>query len=243
MKLRLPLLTMLLTLLVFTAVTYMACSKKENDNCKNITCLNGGTCTDGKCACPDGFGGVNCEVIKNPCTGIDCLNGGTCENGICKCPPGYEGPRCENKVDSCISVVCQNGGTCISGKCYCPKGYEGAYCEILSRDKFKGTWTVFEDGTVSTASQYDVSITEGVSITTLKVVNFYNTLTTPLDISLNGDTLMIPLQIVDGYEIGGWGLINQQQNSIIFRYNVKNMGTGLTDYIGHGAGDPSIWTK
>lgn len=48
-----------LTLGAFGAVTYTACNK---DECKDVTCQNGGTCSDGKCNCPSGFEGSNCET-------------------------------------------------------------------------------------------------------------------------------------------------------------------------------------
>jgi hypothetical protein len=34
----------------------------EQGSCENITCLNGGTCRDGRCQCPVGFEGVRCET-------------------------------------------------------------------------------------------------------------------------------------------------------------------------------------
>ena len=34
----------------------------ERGSCENITCLNGGTCRNGRCQCPVGFEGVRCET-------------------------------------------------------------------------------------------------------------------------------------------------------------------------------------
>jgi hypothetical protein len=34
----------------------------EQGSCENITCLNGGTCRNGRCQCPVGFEGVRCET-------------------------------------------------------------------------------------------------------------------------------------------------------------------------------------
>lgn len=43
-------------------------------------------------------------------------------------------------TDKCKGVVCDNGGTCKDGLCDCLPGYEGNKCEILSRDKYLGTY-------------------------------------------------------------------------------------------------------
>lgn len=36
------------------------------DKCAGITCYNGGTCTDGICQCPQGYGGTYCENQVTP---------------------------------------------------------------------------------------------------------------------------------------------------------------------------------
>jgi hypothetical protein len=73
------------------ALTFNACT----DKCKDVTCVNGGTCEDGTCKCPEGFSGTKCEV-KDKCFGVTCENGGTCDDGTCTCPEGYYGTNCEN---------------------------------------------------------------------------------------------------------------------------------------------------
>ena len=88
-----------LTLGVFTIVLYASCSKKEEDKCTGVACLNGGACAAGICVCPSGYSGPRCE-IKDPCMNIVCLNGGTCVNGICNCPSGYEGTNCQTATIS-----------------------------------------------------------------------------------------------------------------------------------------------
>lgn len=50
-----------IAIMIFTAVTYTSCTK---DKCKDVTCQNGGTCTDGVCSCPSGFEGTNCETAS-----------------------------------------------------------------------------------------------------------------------------------------------------------------------------------
>lgn len=49
----------ILTIGAFSAVTYTSCNK---DECKDVVCQNGGTCTDGVCACSTGYEGTNCQT-------------------------------------------------------------------------------------------------------------------------------------------------------------------------------------
>jgi hypothetical protein len=55
--------------------------------------------------------------------------------------------------DQCADLKCQNNGTCTDGLCTCPTGYEGAECEMLSSDRFTGTYY----GT-SVTSKYPVDV-------------------------------------------------------------------------------------
>jgi hypothetical protein len=82
----------LMTVGLFSMVTYTACKK---DKCLNMGCLNGGACVDGTCMCPAGYEGLNCETKTDPCKNVTCKNGGVCADGKCSCPPGYEGTNCE----------------------------------------------------------------------------------------------------------------------------------------------------
>ena len=88
------LLPVIITLSVFTTITYTAC---KQDKCKDITCTNGGSCSDGTCICPDGYSGKRCEVV-DPCKDVICLNQGECENGKCKCPFEYDGDSCQYEL-------------------------------------------------------------------------------------------------------------------------------------------------
>lgn len=62
-KYRLQLSTAIFTILTFV---YTGCGKDKPytyvDECAGVECLNGGTCLDGTCQCPNGFEGDNCEV-------------------------------------------------------------------------------------------------------------------------------------------------------------------------------------
>lgn len=59
--------------------------------------MNGGTCNEGNCLCPDGYGGSRCETLLDACFNVTCQNGGVCIDGECDCVPGFEGPECEIK--------------------------------------------------------------------------------------------------------------------------------------------------
>jgi hypothetical protein len=66
------------------------------DNCDGVLCQNGGTCNDGFCECPSGYGGPLCQTFFGACDGIVCQNGGTCVgSGTCDCPRGFTGALCE----------------------------------------------------------------------------------------------------------------------------------------------------
>ncbi len=53
------LLASILTVGAFTATIFTSCNP---DACKDVVCANGGTCTDGNCACPAGYEGTTCNT-------------------------------------------------------------------------------------------------------------------------------------------------------------------------------------
>lgn len=42
--------------------------------------------------------------------------------------------------EACYKMRCRNGGSCANGICNCPSGYEGSQCEIISTEKYFGTY-------------------------------------------------------------------------------------------------------
>ena len=153
---------------------------------------------------------------------------------------------CNN--DKCDAVVCAYGGVCDGGSCICPTGYEGNQCETITREKFKGIWYVTEDGTLSNTTQYAVSLELGGGINEIKITNFRNFFTTPVNGFVKNDTLYIPQQTVQNNEVQGIGYLQDDKfygvhGKLTLRYNVKDLGTGLVDEFGLNLGDPSIWNK
>lgn len=53
--------TLLLTMTVFNS-----CKKDDPDPCEGVTCLNGGTCVNGQCDCPEGYSGPDCGNQVTP---------------------------------------------------------------------------------------------------------------------------------------------------------------------------------
>jgi len=105
----------------------------------SVACYNGGTCrtengeqrgsNTGPCECPEGTGGVHCELS---CM-LQCENGGQCqfeqeedesflppwgqsEDGMfCRCRQGYVGLHCKQEAESCgpDGLICLTGSTCV----------------------------------------------------------------------------------------------------------------------------------
>ena len=73
----------------------MSFAQSCTNDCDSVSCLNGGTCTDGVCDCPTGFGGDLCENAI-ACSVVTCGTNASCEvdatSGIaeCYCNDGYE---------------------------------------------------------------------------------------------------------------------------------------------------------
>ncbi|KAG8228120.1 hypothetical protein J437_LFUL000122 [Ladona fulva] len=95
-------------------------------------CLNGGTCENTEpdkhnCTCPEGFSGLNCEIVENPCATAPCRNGGTCIEQV------------RNSTSS--SGGADGGGTATAPggaaasavgqfSCTCAPGWTGSTCTI-----------------------------------------------------------------------------------------------------------------
>lgn len=130
--------------------------------CHNLTCQNGGICTEGitvyedtritdsqsliltsplvnhefTCRCPEGFTGIRCEKRQDPCSPNPCQEGGTCKrNGFdfqCLCPPTREGKFCESERGDLCS-----GNPCRNGGS-CRESPDGSSFFCLCRPGYRG---------------------------------------------------------------------------------------------------------
>ncbi len=150
--------------------------------------------------------------------------------------------------DKCKAIVCAYGGVCKEGTCICPAGYEGYQCETITRDKFKGTWTVFENGTVTNSAKYDVVIDFGATMTEMSIKNFYNKFKdAAVNVRIKGDSLYIPQQTIEDHEIKGWGVLTDSKYygknaEMQMHYSVR-LPDGRVNDFGLNGGDVSIWTR
>lgn len=57
-------LSLFTSLTVFSAILYASCGKPAGNSnaCAAIACAHGGSCYNGKCTCPTGYEGDNCEI-------------------------------------------------------------------------------------------------------------------------------------------------------------------------------------
>lgn len=155
---------------------------------------------------------------------------------------------CEN--DKCKAIACAYGGVCNGGECTCATGYEGTQCEDVTRDKFTGTWTVTEKGTLTNPAIYPISISPGEAIQDVTIKNFYNLFPGSVLVNcyVSNDTLYIPRQEVFHKVVEGFGYLNpnvtQEENAnMIVRYHVVDSATGSVNDFGLDAGQPSQWDK
>lgn len=158
------------------------------------------------------------------------------------------------KEDKCKAIVCAYGGVCTDGTCLCPSGYEGPQCETITRERYLGPWIVTEDGSLSNAAQYTVSVERGDNITELKLKNFRNRFLTDVSAFVKGDTLYIPEQTIDKNdamgtwsEVRGTGYITEDKyygknGKLVIRYVVEDQAGNIDDF-GIDSGDPSLWNK
>lgn len=158
------------------------------------------------------------------------------------------------ETDKCKAVVCANGANCeTDGSCTCPVGFEGERCETVSRDKFKGVWTVTEDGSSSSGARYAVSVeNNNTDVTKVLIRNFNNQNNAVIEALIVKDSIFIPSQT---YTVGlltktveGKGKVVAEpyygEHGILkLNYIVRSSDGVVDDYGYDGGGTTSEWIK
>ncbi len=153
------------------------------------------------------------------------------------------------KQDKCKAIACANGGVCTDGKCICPSGYEGPQCETVNRDRYLGPWIVTENGSLTDAAQYTISVEKGDNISELRFKNLRNLFTEDVHGFVKADTVYIPQQTINTiYSVVGTGIITDEKyygdhGKLVVRYKVTDNTTGMVDDFGYDGGDASLWNK
>jgi len=149
--------------------------------------------------------------------------------------------------DKCKAIVCAYGGVCDDGDCTCLQGYEGPQCETVNRNRYLGSWVVTENGTITDAAQYTISVERGDNITELRIKNLRNLFIDDVHAFVDGDTLYIPQQTVNNHTVFGNGYIIDDKyygdyGKLVVKYRVTD-ANNFTDDFGIDNGDPSLWNK
>ena len=106
-----------------TIISSMLYFQSCDNTCDSIECQNGGSCTDGACECPTGYGGDNCETFLT-CEVLQpfCPTNSACEiedgEAVCYCINGYEGESCDTLIRSFYT----NGSTMYNSIDVCTVG-------------------------------------------------------------------------------------------------------------------------
>jgi hypothetical protein len=135
---------------------------------------------------------------------------------------------CDKK--NCENVICSiPNSTCVDGNCYCIAGYEGDNCEILSYEKYIGSYNVTESCTTSNTGpvnqNYISSITPGFDIDIITINNF-SQFGLPVHVNIIDATyLLIQEQNSGSVQVSGGEGFYQFGNQIRFEYNYTVSGS------------------
>lgn len=127
---------------------------------------------------------------------------------------------CDNQ--SCENVRCPFGRTCVLGDCLCPAGYEGDNCNILSRDKYLGTYQVNENCANRPSGGFFFStITIGSDDFKVNIGNMANT-GLFAEAFVTGNFVQIPSQNLGATTISGSGEFFPNTNTMRLQYDFQN---------------------
>ena len=105
--------------LIFCLVLFISCNKgktKYNDStlvrpCDNVICLNGGTCNDGLCNCPQGFEGNQCQTRWSK----RFIGNYTCDDNCDTSAAGFYEAVVSEDIDFGYKIKLSNVGVVCSG--------------------------------------------------------------------------------------------------------------------------------
>ncbi len=129
---------------------------------------------------------------------------------------------CDKK--SCENVICSiPNSACVEGNCYCIAGYEGNNCEILSFEKYVGSYHVSENCTTTFSGfvnqSYQTSINSTSRIDVISINNFGNR-GLPVDaVIVDATYLVIPDRNYGAMEVSGGEGFYEYSGRIRFEYN------------------------
>jgi hypothetical protein len=153
------------------------------------------------------------------------------------------------KPDKCKAITCAYGGVCSGGECTCATGYEGTQCEKITRDKFLGTWTVTEKGTLSNPAIYTIAISAAEPVDEVTIKNFYNLFPGNVLVAarVSDDTLYIQRQERFNRTVEGRGYLTpnaegEENAALVMHYYVVD-SLGRRNDFGWDLGQPSLWDK
>jgi hypothetical protein len=157
------------------------------------------------------------------------------------------------KRDKCKAIACQHEGVCNDdGSCQCRPGFEGSMCEVTTRDKYTGVWQVDENGTSTGRHNYIVaiehSLVKGANYADVQITNMNNTINGRVNATVQGDTIYIPTQTIDGKTIEGIGVLHNdtyygEHGALTLRYRIFYNDTKSESDYGYIIGEPSEWHK
>jgi len=113
--------------------------------CAQRDCQNGGVCIDGRCDCPDGFTGVNCELSLDPCQAKACH---------------------PTQAVDCVSHDDE-------ARCVCADGYEGEECRAPWSEKYEGAYLA-DEACTDTSQAFRLTVEPGPRFKQLTLSNFHN---------------------------------------------------------------------
>lgn len=149
--------------------------------------------------------------VEDPCAETICFNNGTCNeiDGSCDCTGNFTGATCEE----------------------CAEGWQGVDCDeeipALS-EKFSGTFDVLEncnlDGQEIISDYVSVIAGDSDDETKISISNFWGLFVAPVEATVDGSTVTIPLQDPDndGFQVLGTGTLNDAEDRITFNFTITD---------------------